>query len=319
MVRKPAFKLIAEGQDITARIAKNLISLTYNDKEGDESDDVNISLHGLYQDKAFGSKLELYLGYVGDLFLCGSFTLQTIRKDYVAQTTELVATSANFSSQQKERKSRLWKDTNLEDVVRKITEESGLNFSTDGNAKNTLITSVEQNNVSDIEFMYTLCNQRGFLCMIKNNSVVVRAKAVVPNTVLSHTTNTNLPKFGLKFTELTAFTLEEANRDNYNAVTLEYQDMDAGEIKTIRVGVGEITYKIKAAQPQTAAEALQVCEAKLKELQKGSTTGSIETTGRKLLTGGKLKIDMIAKEFSITSVTHSLSTSGYTVSAELEG
>jgi len=61
MVKKPSFRLKAEGEDITAHIAKNLISLTYDDKSNDESDEISFTINGLFAKKPFGSQLELWL------------------------------------------------------------------------------------------------------------------------------------------------------------------------------------------------------------------------------------------------------------------
>lgn len=95
MVKKPQFKLIAKGSDITEKISKNLISLSYEDKEKDESDEISLTLFGLYSKLAFGDSLELYLGYE-KLFKCGSFSVGTVSKNYTQNTTEVRASAVNF-------------------------------------------------------------------------------------------------------------------------------------------------------------------------------------------------------------------------------
>ncbi|EAK5250097.1 phage tail protein, partial [Campylobacter coli] len=54
MVRKPKFKLIAKGEDITEKLSKNLISISYEDKEKSESDEIGLSVFGLYSKPLFG-------------------------------------------------------------------------------------------------------------------------------------------------------------------------------------------------------------------------------------------------------------------------
>ncbi|EHB4460910.1 phage tail protein, partial [Campylobacter jejuni] len=63
MVRKPKFKLIAKGKDITEKLSKNLISISYEDKEKDESDEISLNVFGLYSKPLFGDSLELWLGF----------------------------------------------------------------------------------------------------------------------------------------------------------------------------------------------------------------------------------------------------------------
>ncbi len=58
MVRKPKFKLIAKGEDITEKLSKNLISISYEDKEKAESDEISLSVFGLYSKPLFGDSLE---------------------------------------------------------------------------------------------------------------------------------------------------------------------------------------------------------------------------------------------------------------------
>ncbi|MBE2985467.1 phage tail protein, partial [Campylobacter sp. RM6883] len=98
MVRVPNFKLLAKGNDITAKIKSNLISLSYEDKEGHESDEISIVVNGIYAKPMFGDNLELWLGYGSDLFHCGKFSVQTATRDYKANTTEVRATAVNFAS-----------------------------------------------------------------------------------------------------------------------------------------------------------------------------------------------------------------------------
>ena len=354
MVRKPDFKLEAAGKDITARIKKNLISLTYNDKQGEETDDVNITLHGLFERKPFGSDLKLFLGYEGNLFYCGVFYVQTFKKDYLNKTTEVTATSTDFTNALKVKKARLWGNTNLEKIAQKIASEDNMGCKTDKYAALATVESIIQG-VSDLEFLHTLCNSRAFFCMQKDNAFVIRAKPTLNSTFADTEEQTQLPLFNLKLTELTALTIEEANRDNYDAVVLEWHDSNVNEDKTIKqendlnrvkskvaqaeqiyrdtsdetkidnqnrvknkIAQAEQIYYEKIPEPRDTSEALQQANSKLRDLQKGTVKGSLETTGRRLLTGTRLKIDTINQEFLVTSVTHNLSDGAYNITVEFE-
>lgn len=113
MVLTPNFKVVVNDKDITEVIRANLISITYDDKEGDESDEVSIIVHGIYNAPKFGDKIELYLGY-SKLYKCGSFALQTVDRDFKAHTTEIRATAVNFAdTKTKVKKTRSWENTTL--------------------------------------------------------------------------------------------------------------------------------------------------------------------------------------------------------------
>ena len=323
MVRKPAFKLEASGKDITNIIRQNLISLSFTDKEGNESDEISFTLFGIYAKPVFGDKLKLWLGYENELYLCGSFSVQTASRDYKNQTTEVRATAVNFASPAKEKRRVSWENTTLFGIAKKIASANALSLKTSGSDQN--IASVIQDNVSDMEFLYNLCVKFGFLMAVKNDNIIITAKDAKGDA--SQTSNTskneNLPTFTLNLTDLYSLEITEANRNSYTAVIVEWQDVEAGKTKSIKVGSGEQTYKMQIAQPKSDNEAFKMGEAKLNELQKGGINGRCSLSGANIVAGGKLKFSGIAgleaNEFSIKSAGHRLNTDNYEIEIEFEG
>lgn len=323
MVRKPAFKLEASGKDITNIIRQNLISLSFTDKEGNESDEISFSLFGIYAKPVFGDKLKLWLGYENELYLCGTFSVQTASRDYKNQTTEVRATAVNFASPAKEKRRVSWENTTLFGIAKKIASANALSLKTSGNDQN--IASVIQDNVSDIEFLYDLCVKFGFLMAVKNGTIIITAKDAKGDA--SQTSNTskneNLPTFTLNLTDLYSLEITEANRNSYTAVIVEWQDIEAGKVKSIKVGSADQVYKMQIAQPKSDNEAFKQAEAKLNELQRGGINGRCSSEGKNIIAGGKLKFGGVpgleANEFSIKEVSHKLSTSGYEIDIEFEG
>lgn len=327
MVKHPNFKLEANGKDITDTIRTNLITLSFDDKEGSKSDEISFSVSGIYAKPVFGDSLKLWLGYGDDLYLCGSFSVQTASRDYKNQTTEVRATAVNFASPQKIKKRRSWENTTVFEIARKIAAENKLAVKTSGQDQN--ITSVLQNDAGDLDFLYGLCFDYGFIMAVKNATIVIAAKdAKGDETQTSNTPkNESLPTFTLNLAELYSLEITEANRNSYGAVIVEWQDIEAGKTKSIKVGAGDQTYKMQIAQPKSDNEAFRQGEAKLNELQKGGINGSINgrcsLPGANIVAGGKLKFSGIAgleaNEFSIKSVSHRLSTDNYEIEIEFEG
>jgi phage protein D len=318
MVKKPSFRLTAEGKDITPVIAKNLISLTYDDKSNDESDEISFTVNGLFAKKPFGSQLELWLGYGGALYKCGSYTVQTIEKDYVAQTTEVRATAANFASSQKENKSITWEKTNLEDMARKIAAQNNLTLKVYDDAKSVLIKSELQKEMTDLRFLYMIASKNGFLGMDKNGTLYIHKHNNLEATADKSEANGSV--YAFKLQELNSLSITEANRDVYTAVTLEWQDSTENKIKILKVGTGDTqVYKTTIPEPKSEAEAVRYAEAKLRELRRGGITGRLEMAGREIKTGAAITIDAIDAEFNVTSVSHSLDSSGYNITLDFEG
>ena len=323
MVKHPNFKLEANGKDITDVIRANLISLNFDDKEGSKSDEISFGVSGIYAKPVFGDNLKLWLGYGEDLYLCGSFSVQTASRDYKNQTTEVRATAVNFASPQKIKKRRSWENTTVFEIAKKIAGENKLAVKTSGQDQN--IASVLQNDAGDLDFLYGLCFDYGFIMAVKNNTIVIAAKdAKGDETQTSNTPkNESLPAFTLNLSELYSLEITEANRNSYGAVIVEWQDTEAGKTKSIKVGSGEQTYKMQIAQPKSDNEAFRQGEAKLNELQKGGINGRCSLPGSNIVAGGKLKFSGIAgleaNEFSIKSVSHRLSMDNYEIEIEFEG
>ncbi|PSM51376.1 phage tail protein, gpD family [Campylobacter blaseri] len=323
MVRVPNFKLIAKGKDITKTIKKELIELSFEDKEGSESDEISFRVNGIYQKPFFGDSLELWLGYGDELFKCGKFSVQTTETDYTANTTEVRATAVNFASPIKVKKSRTWQDTTLFTIVKKIADENSLSVKIAGDDFN--VSSKLQDNLSDLDFLYGLCFELNYLMAVKNGAIIVTSKDARSDELGSKVTPKNkaLPKNEIRLSECHTLRISSANRNVYNATILEWQDSESGKTKSIKVGSGNNAYKMRIAAPKSDAEAFKIGESKLNELQRGGINGSLECDGKEVKAGGKLKLIGVANyedvEFSIKSVTHTLNNTTYTISVEFEG
>ncbi|MBE3029265.1 phage tail protein [Campylobacter sp. RM9344] len=344
MVRVPNFKLLAKGNDITAKIKSNLISLSYEDKEGHESDEISIVVNGIYAKPMFGDNLELWLGYGSDLFHCGKFSVQTATRDYKANTTEVRATAVNFASPQKLAKRRSWENTSLFAIASKIAAENKLNVKTSGTDQP--IASVLQNDISDLDFLYGLCFEYGYIMKVANNTIVItskdgkgdesqtsntaktsnateRSEGVSTRNVVKLEKNESLPRFSIELSECESLSITEANRNSYTAVIVQWHDSKDGKDKQAKIGSGEQTYKLNIPEPKSDNEAFKKGEAKLNELQRGGINGSLTATGREIRAGGKLKITGAAGlenvEFSVKSVLHNLNATSYMIDVEFEG
>ncbi|TEY01271.1 phage late control D family protein [Campylobacter sp. US33a] len=327
MVKKPQFKLVANDADITEKISKNLISISFEDKEKDESDEISLSIFGLYSKPLFGDSLELWLG-LEKLFKCGTFSVATVSKNYTQNTTEVRATAVNFSGKNskngsgntKEKKSRSFENTTLFAIARKIASENGLKLKSSGEDQN--ITSVLQNNESNLEFFYKLSLKYGFICCIKENTLIITPKdAKISKDNSTSVKNENLPSYEINLNECFSLEITESSRNEYTAVIAQWQDTTEGKTKSIKVGSGENVFKMQIAQPKSDNEAFKFAQSKLNELQKGGVNGRCELIGREIRAGGKLKIKGIKLdilEFSIKSVSHSFNDSAYVITLEFE-
>ncbi|HEG4982783.1 TPA: phage tail protein [Campylobacter jejuni] len=313
MVNHPSFKIKANDKDITQKISLNLINLSFDDKAKDESDEISISLNGLYARAPFGDKLELWLGFDEKLFKCGTFNINSFSKNYSSKTTDIKATAINFASNIKNKKSRTWENTNLADIALKIAGENNLKAKTN-NANKAYIKHELQNNVSDIEFIYTLCAKYGFLACIKEQTlIIIEQKEAAQEGGIKYT---------LDISELSDLNISIKNRNDYTGVKLTYQDIEQGIVKSVLSGNDKgCVYELKVAGVKNDSEALNLANAKLNALNKGSFEGSFSMIGKNIKAGANLEIKGIDEKviFSIKDVKHDFSLSGYTISVNFEG
>lgn len=334
MVKKPVFKLLANDKDITKTINANLINITFNDKAGNESDEINICIKGLYARNNFGDKLELFLGFSEDnknkLFKCGSFNLSEFEKDYKAHTTTISATAINYASSNiKVKKSRSWENTTLGKIAIKIAGENKLNHKINS-ADNIKIKHEIQNNISDIEFIYMLCAKFNYLASIKNNTLIlIEQKMSAQNGVSlkSGVTSSAKNREGMirhiiHESDTSELSLQVKSRHTYSGCKISYQDTASASIKSVLVGSDNgSVYEMKLSQPKQDADITHIAKSKLYSLNRGSYEGSLTICGGNYRAGAELVIEGIDESaiFNILSVTHNFTTYNYECEIKFDG
>ena len=328
MVRKPLFRLLANEKDITQTIRQNLISLGFDDKEGFKSDEISFKVRGLFAKPAFGDRLELYLGWTGEgeegadnMWLCGKFAVQTCERDFKEQSTEVRATAVDFASEIKTKKRRSWENTTLFAIAGKIADENALRLKTSG--EDMAIRSRLQDGVSDLEFLYSLSKELGYLAATKNDTLILAPKSGDDESDEAEKGGDGLPQIELNLSDLASLNITEANRNAYNAVVCEWQDIASGKRKQIKVGKGKQTYKMQIPEPKSDAEAYKLAQSKLNELKKGGINGRCSCMGANIVAGAQVKFKgapgLEDLKFSVKSVSHTFDASGYTIEIEFEG
>ncbi|ELM6614503.1 phage tail protein, partial [Campylobacter jejuni] len=222
----------------------------------------------------------------------------------------------------KNKKSRTWENTNLADIALKIAGENNLKAKTN-NANKAYIKHELQNNVSDIEFIYTLCAKYGFLACIKEQTlIIIEQKEAAQEGIKGGGKQVGGIKYTLDISELSDLSISIKNRNNYTGVKLTYQDIEQGIVKSVLSGNDKgCVYELKIAGVKNDSEALNLANAKLNALNKGSFEGSFSMIGKNIKAGANLEIKGIDEKviFSIKDVKHDFSLSGYTISVNFEG
>jgi phage protein D len=181
----PAFRVEADGADITAKIKDRLTSLRIVDDSGQQSDSLEIALDD--RDKLLpvprsGAVLKVWLGYsdggpppvymgayavdeVG--FSMGGPRSLTIKASSAALAPALV----------KARKTRSWDNTTLGGITSKIAQENGLQATIKGKAAGQKILHEDQTNESDQSFLTRLADRFQAVIKPSDNKLVLVDRA----------------------------------------------------------------------------------------------------------------------------------------------
>jgi len=163
---KPAFKIVADGDNVTRAVADRLVSLRITDEAGQTSDSLEITL----DDRASrvpvprsGAWLKVWLGYStgGKLpVYMGSFAVDDVDLSGGPRSMTIKATAAQTAPELvKGQKSQSWHGKTLGEVAQEIGKRNGLQVVIKGNLASTQIKHEDQTNESDQAFLTRLAEK----------------------------------------------------------------------------------------------------------------------------------------------------------------
>lgn len=193
LARRAIAKVVFDGLDITDDIKPYFLSLTYTDKQEDESDDLQLELQDepaiwltdwLNQavDAAAGRGMAIEAIIVrqnwngdgkDDILETGTFELDSVVCSGPPSKVIIKGTSLPYTSQVRQtKKTKAWEKYNLSGIVGEIAGENGMSpmFLSE---KDPFYNRVEQYEESDIEFLMRLCHDAGCSLKATNKMIVV--------------------------------------------------------------------------------------------------------------------------------------------------
>lgn len=344
----PAFSLKMDGDDITAKIEKRLMSLTLTDNRGFEADQLDIELDdtdGALALPRRGVGLTLSLGWKGKpLTPKGLFVVDEIEHSGAPDKLTLRARSADFRDTLNIQREASYHDKTLGDIVATIAKRNKLDVALDSTLERVKISHIDQTNESDGSFLTRLAKQEGAVASVKGGKLLfirqgqgrtASGKPIPAVTIVRGDGDQH--RFGLAdrgaYTGVTASWLNtrEPKKKGQVAVKRKRKTKSKAKPKQPEAKQGDYlmgtegnvlvlghTYANKGNAERAAKAAWQ-------KLQRGVATFSIQLArGRAELypempvkvQGFKTEIDVA--DWLLTTVTHSLSDGGYTTALELE-
>ncbi|WP_369405795.1 phage late control D family protein, partial [Bergeriella denitrificans] len=165
-VTRPDFVIKYEQKDITGEISPYLISFSYTDYLGEQSDELQVEfedtdgrwLRGWYPEQ--GDRLSLSMGdqFTGLVDL-GFFEIAEIEYSTAPSVVSLKALSTGITKANRTLKPRAYEKTTLAKIVREVAGR--LKLKPDGEVRDIKIERVTQYQERDVEFLTRLARQYG--------------------------------------------------------------------------------------------------------------------------------------------------------------
>lgn len=325
----PAWRIIANREDITATIADRFISLTLTDSVGIESDILEVTLSDADPARPVtipptGAELQLFLGYDGatqpmGLFVCDEIELAGWPGEMVIRARAAIYNkSKGGKSDLQTQKNRSWpKDTKLGELVQKIASEHGLEPAVAESLRSIPLPHTDQADESDINLLQRLAKKYDAIVKPANGKLVM-AKRGESKSVSGE----KLPAVSLTPGDCTSFRLTIAKRETAGMVVAYWHAVKQAKRNEVKVGSGEPVRRLKQYYP-TEEMALAAARADLSRRQRGQETIALTCIGHPgyaaeaplALAGFRPGVD---GDWLISRVTHRVDTGGYVCDIEGE-
>jgi len=189
-VRQPAFKVVYEGADITEDISRDVVQIFYEDAEGDESDEIRISVDDMFakwKDEwrpNRGDRITLSMGYAGEgLADFGTFEIDEVHYRGQPDVVEFRGLSVGIDNELWTKRSQAYDNATIYEVAKDIAQRNNLRLIYDykGESLSTAATAslrsypimnlrhrrLYQDRETDLRFLNRVANRYGIKFSVK--------------------------------------------------------------------------------------------------------------------------------------------------------
>ncbi|WP_433915583.1 phage late control D family protein [Yersinia alsatica] len=345
----PDYAITVDGIDKSGGIKKRLMSLTLTDNRGFEADQLDIELDdsdGKLVLPRRGAKIAVALGWQGTALIDkGTFTVDEIEHSGAPDKLTIRARSADFRETLNVRRDQSYHKTTIGGIIKIIAERNKLTPTLNKSISDLAVDHIDQTNESDGNLITRLAKQYGAIAAVKNGNLLFikqgQAKTASGKPIPIMTIIRSLGD-GHQFSM--------ADRGAYTGVVANWLNTRTTEkpaVKVKRKRKSKTTTAIKPKEPEekqgeyligtdenvltlrttyaSKHNAQRAAKSNWERLQRGAAKFSIQLAkGRADLypevpvkvSGFKKQID--EADWTLVTVTHSVSDTGFTTALELE-
>lgn len=313
----PAFRILADGADVTQAIADRLLSVRVTDQAGQQSDSLEIALDdrgALLPVPRSGAWLKVWLGYSDNGRLpvyMGSFAVDEVELSNAARSMVIKATAAQTAPELvKEQRTQSWHGKTLGQVVEEVAKRNGLTPVIKGNLASIQIKHEDQTNESDQSFLTRLAEKYKATIKPADGKLVV-----APRTE-------GAGQFTIAATEVSSWRCTLKNRGAYGQVKVKWLDRTTNKEKTKTFGEkGPLPIYEEKQLFRDEQEATKAAESRRQSLKAGEVRISLTMPGRPDLNAdGQITLtgfrEYVDGTWIIKQVTHELGGGGYTTNLD---
>lgn len=321
---RPLWSITADGEDVTARLADYLLSLSVTDAAGMESDEIQLDVadpQGRIAWPKTGAKLAASMGYAATgLVAMGEYLVDSVEVSSPPRKISIRGHAADLRRGLKNRKAKGWDNTTVGAIVADLAKATGLTATVDTSLAGLAVERWDQTNESDMACATRLATHHDAIATVKQGHLLFTRRG-------SGTTASGqaIPSIALIPESVSAWRVSVAEQDQYTAVEARSYDRGQAQETWSRSGdseaEGEAVYRLRQTFPDQG-RAKAAAQAKLGELERGKTALSLTLPGRTdILAETPLDLtafgDGIDGRWIVVSATHRIDSGGYVT--EIEG
>jgi hypothetical protein len=313
----PAFRIVADGTDVTQAIADRFVSLRITDQAGQQSDSLEIAVDdrgSMMPAPRSGAWIRVWLGYSDNGRLpayMGAFAVDEVEFGMGPRSMVIKATAAQTAPELvKEQRSQSWHGKTLGEVVQEIAKRNGLQPVIKGNLGSVQIRHEDQTNESDQSFLTRLAEKYTATIKPADGKLVVTPRAQGAGA------------FTIQLNEVTNWRATLKNRGAYGQVKVKWLDRSTNKEKIKMNGeAGPLPMFEEKQLFRDEQEATKAAESRLQSLKAGEVRISLQMPGRPDVNAdGEVTLkgfrDLVDGTWVVKSISHELAGGGYTTSLE---
>ena len=288
-VRNTTLKLEYNHHDITEELHKHLLDWTFTDNLSGEIDSFDFDLIDrdmLWTGKWFPSKGSMITPIIirnnweekAIITRLGKFEIDEIKGKGFGTTISIGALAASDNSSLRgEEKNQAWEKVTVKTVLNDVAKRNKMKLVWQV-TENPKKDRIEQENETDLKFIYRLCKDNGYCLKLANNTIVVLDESDYEKQAAI----TDIRRLSLSTDKIKIlnYSFNTSATGTYKACRVEHYDSKkkkriAATFTAPKAKKVDRTLVVKE-EVKSQAEALRLAKKKLREANKNATTISLE-------------------------------------------